>query len=172
MDAEANEKCELSRDMQPVVNFYCLRWKTPRKRLEKWNLFTVTIWQMRTNDRKISKNEKCIAGYFASLFSHFVPLFSLFIFRSILRQGRHLREKSKDFVVYFSATLIKHEIRMKYEKCIVSVSYFVACFAKTFAKYEKCITSLMISEMFFRLFRIILSRFFIISFFQRLPKVS
>ncbi len=40
---------------------------------------------------------------------------------------------------------VKHEICVKYEKCIVSVSYFVVCFAKTFvkypqnAKYETCI---------------------------------
>ncbi len=34
-------------------------------------------------------------------------------------------KKSKDFVVYFFAALIKHKIRMKYEKCIVSISYFV-----------------------------------------------
>ncbi len=27
--------------------------------------------------------------------------------------------------------LIKHEIRMKYEKCIVSVAYFVVCFANS-----------------------------------------
>ncbi len=34
---------------------------------------------------------------------------------------------------------MKHKICMKYEKCIVSVSYFVVCFAKTLAKCEKCI---------------------------------
>ncbi len=38
---------------------------------------------------------------------------------------------------------------MKCEKCIVSVSYFIVCFVKTFAKYlrnanyEKCIADLM-----------------------------
>ncbi len=52
-------------------------------------------------------------------------------------------------MVYFFVALIKQEIRMKCEKCIVSVSYFVACFAKTFAKYpqnakyEKCIAGLI-----------------------------
>ncbi len=46
--------------------------------------------------------------------------------------------------LFFFAALMKHEIRMKYEKCLVSVSYFVVCFAKTHAKYpwhvkyEKC----------------------------------
>ncbi len=58
------------------------------------------------------------------------------------------KEKSKDFLVYFFAALIKHKIHMKYEKCIVSVSYFVVCFIKTFAKYpqnakyKKCIAGL------------------------------
>ncbi len=65
-----------------------------------------------------AKNEKCIALYFVSLFS-------LFAFGSILRQGWHSHEKSKDFVVYFLAALIKHEIRVKYEKCIRE--YFVFC---------------------------------------------
>ncbi len=51
-------------------------------------------------------------------------------------------------MVYIFPALIKHEIRMKFEKCIVSVSYFVVCFAKTLAKYarnakyEKCIAGL------------------------------
>ncbi len=60
----------------------------------------------------------------------------------ISHQGRHLRKRSKDFVVYFFALLIKHEIRMKCVKCIVSVWCFVVCFAKTLAKCEKCIASL------------------------------
>ncbi len=42
-----------------------------------------------------------------------------------------------DFVVYFFAALIKHEIHVKYEKCMASVSYFVVCFAKTVAKYPQ-----------------------------------
>ncbi len=63
--------------------------------------------------------------YFASLFSHFASLFSLFAFHSILRQSRRSRENSKDLVVYFFAALIKHEICMKCEKCIESVSYFM-----------------------------------------------
>ncbi len=83
-----------------------------------------------------AKNEECIAGYFTSLFLLFVPHFSLFAFCSISRQGRHSRGKSKDLVIYFFAALIKYDIRMKYEKCIASVKYFVACFAKTLAKCE------------------------------------
>ncbi len=97
------------------------------------------------------KNRKCIAMYFASLFSHFVPLFLLFAFCSLCaRVG--IRAKSQiDFVVYFFVALIKHKILMKYEKYIVSVSYFVVCFTKTFAKYpqnakyEKCIAGRRIS---------------------------
>ncbi len=47
-------------------------------------------------------------------------------------------------MVYFFTALIKHEIRMKYEKCIASVSYFVVYFAKLLrnANYEKYIASL------------------------------
>ncbi len=59
-----------------------------------------------------AKNKKCVVGYFVSLFSHFAP----------------------------GST--KHEIWMKYNKCIVGVMYFVVCIAKTIAKYEKCIASL------------------------------
>ncbi len=80
-----------------------------------------------------AKNERSTAGYFVSLFS-------LFAFHSISRQGQHSHEKSKDFVVYFFTALIKHEIRMKSEKCIVNVLYSV----KTFAKYKKCIASFML----------------------------
>ncbi len=94
------------------------------------------------------KNEKCVAEYFASLFSHFALLFSFFAFCSILHQGQHSHENSKDFVVYFFAALIKTEICLKCEKCIVSGSHFEVCFVKTFAKYpqnvkyEKCIAGL------------------------------
>ncbi len=49
---------------------------------------------------------------------------TFFAFR-ISHQGWHSRENSKNFVVYFFALLIKHEIRMKCERCIVNVSYFV-----------------------------------------------
>ncbi len=81
-----------------------------------------------------AKNEKCIARHFASLFSLFAALFSLFAFHIFSCQGWHSRKKSKDFAIYFFATLIKHKIRMKGEKCILSVSYFMVCFAKTLAK--------------------------------------
>ncbi len=68
-----------------------------------------------------------------------------FTFR-ILRYGQHSRKKSKDFVVYFFAALIKHEIHMKCEKCTVSTSYFMVCFAKTLAKCGKCIAGLTVKE--------------------------
>ncbi len=67
--------------------------------------------------------------------------------------GWNLREKSKDFVVYFFAALMKHKIRVKYKKRIASVPYFVVCFAKTFAKYsqnvkyKKCIAGLTAHRM-------------------------
>ncbi len=71
---------------------------------------------MRKRSRN-AKNKKCIVGYFASFFSHFAP-------------GWHSHEKSKDFVVYFFVALIIHEVRLKYEKFIVSVSYFVVFLQK------------------------------------------
>ncbi len=74
-----------------------------------------------------AENKKGIAEYFASFFSHFAPLFSLFAFCSILHK------KSKDFVVYFFAALIKHEYFV-----------FVVCFAKTLVKCEMCIAGLRI----------------------------
>ncbi len=91
-----------------------------------------------------TKNGKCIVGYFASLFSHFAALFLLFEFHSISRQGWHSGENSKDFVVYFFAALIKHEIRMKCGKCIMSVSYFIVFRKKHSwnAKCEKCIAAI------------------------------
>ncbi len=76
------------------------------------------------------KNEKCIAGYFAPLFLRFTPLFSLFAFCSNLCQGWHSRKTQRISWFYFFTTLIKHEIRIKCEKCIVNVSHFVACFTK------------------------------------------
>ncbi len=78
---------------------------------------------------------------------------TFFAFR-ISHQGRHACENSKDFVVYFFAALIKHKIHLECEKCIVSVSHFVACFAKTFAKYlrnakyKKCIADLRLAIHF------------------------
>ncbi len=80
-----------------------------------------------------AKNEKCIAGRFASRFAFCAPFFA---FR-ISHQGWHTRKNSEDFVVYFFAALIKHEIRMKCEKCIVSVSYFVVCFVKNTLEMRK-----------------------------------
>ncbi len=83
-------------------------------------------------------------GVFCVTFFAFHTPFSLFVFHSISHQGRYSREKSKNVMVYFFVTFTKHEIHMKYEKCIVSASYFVVCFAKYLlnAKYEKCIASL------------------------------
>ncbi len=65
-------------------------------------------------------------GYFASLFLHFAAFCG--------RVG--IRAKSQRILCMFFRGVNKHEICI-YEKCIESVSYFVVCFAKTFAKYEK-----------------------------------
>ncbi len=62
------------------------------------------------------EKRKVYSRIFCVTFLHFVPFFTLFAFHSILHQGRHSREKSKNFAVYFFAALIKHEIHMKYEK--------------------------------------------------------
>ncbi len=85
-------------------------------------------------DEKCEK-QKVYSGVFCATF-FFAFRASVFTFL-ILRQGRHLRKNSKDFVVYFFVALIKHKIRMKCEKCIVSVSYFVVCFAKNTRKMRK-----------------------------------
>ncbi len=74
------------------------------------------------------EKQKLYSGIFRIIFFAFCTSFSRFPFRSISRKGRQSREKSKDFVVYFFATLIKHEIGMKCDKCIMSVSHFVVCF--------------------------------------------
>ncbi len=66
-----------------------------------------------------SKNEKGITGYFALLFSQFAPCFSHFAFQSILGQGRHLREKSKDFL---NETWNLNETRKVYDECFVFCS--------------------------------------------------
>ncbi len=73
-----------------------------------------------------------------TFFAFHAPFFA---FR-ISCQGWHSGEKSKDFMIYFFAALIKQKISIKYKKYIVSVSNFVVCSAKTFAifpgnvKYE------------------------------------
>ncbi len=106
------------------------------------------------------KNEKCTARYFA-----FHTPFSLLAFCSISQQVRHLREKLEDFVVYFFAALIKHEIPLKCEKCIVCGVFrenirkvhakcevrkvYSRSYAKyqRNAKYEKCIVGLIWASM-------------------------
>ncbi len=46
---------------------------------------------------------------------------------------------SRPYVVYFFIALIKHEIRLKYEKCIVSVSHFMVCFTKYLQNAESTV---------------------------------
>ncbi len=99
-------------------------------------------WNVRKWARN-AKNKKCIARYFAPLFSCLAPLFSLLVFRNISRQGRHSREKSKDFVGYFFAALIEHKICMKCEKCVVIFSILWCVSRKTLTKCEKCIASII-----------------------------
>ncbi len=67
------------------------------------------------------------SGVFCATFFAFRAPFFAFC---ISRHGRHLRENSKYFVVYFFVALIKREIHMKCEKCI-------AGFKKTMIRIHK-----------------------------------
>ncbi len=69
------------------------------------------------------EKQKVYSGVFCVTFFVFhVPFLAFCISQHFACQGRHLRKKSKDFVVYFFATLIKHKICMKYEKCIAGLT--------------------------------------------------
>ncbi len=110
------------------------------------------------NIQKRSRNAKSGVSsmvFHVPFFSFRPPFFCFSPFAAFCARSA-FAQKSKDFVVYFFTALIKHKIRIKCEKCIVSVSYFVVCFVKTFAKYpqngkyKKCIAGLMnlISRLF------------------------
>ncbi len=66
-----------------------------------------------------AKNKKCIAGYFASLFSHFESLFLILHFAPGLAFVRKVKELCGIFFHEINKTRNSHEIW----KCIVSVSY-------------------------------------------------
>ncbi len=85
--------------------------------------------------------QKVYSGVFRVTF--FRVLHSFF---SLFAPESPFARKVKGFRFLSPKSLIKHEIYMKYEKCVVSVSYFMVCFAKTFAnaKYKKCIAGLAI----------------------------
>ncbi len=93
-----------------------------------------------------AKNEKCKEGYFASLFSHFALFFR---FLQYFTPGSAFAQKLEGFCGLFFRGINKTQNSPEMWKCIVSVSYFVVCFAKTFVKYtrntkyEKCIADLM-----------------------------
>ncbi len=90
------------------------------------------------------KNKKCKVRYFVSFFFAFCIIFSHFTFHTT-RSG--ILAKCQEIHSLFLCT---HKIWMKYEKCIVGVSYFVVCFVKTLAKYlqnakyNKCVADLSI----------------------------
>ncbi len=96
-----------------------------------------TFPEIAWNAREVRKM-KCIAGHFTHVLQNstkcekrkvYSGVFCVtFLFRTILHQGRHSRETSKRFHSLF---FHRHEIWMKYKKCIVGDLYFVACFAKT-----------------------------------------
>ncbi len=88
-----------------------------------------TYRKIRENNRE---KQKVYSGIFRiTSFAFRAPFFAFLI----SHQGRHSHEKSKDFVIYFLTALIKHEIRMKYEKCFV----FRDMFHKIPTKYKKCV---------------------------------
>ncbi len=102
-----------------------------RKVYSECFIFHGVFHEICKNDRKMRKTKSVQRGISRQFFHILRP------FLRILRQGRLLRKKSKDFVVYFFAALIKHKICTKCKKCIVSVSYFVVRLAETFAKYPR-----------------------------------
>ncbi len=86
------------------------------------------------NRREMLKTKRVQRG----ISRHFFRVSHLFFFAfRILCQSQHSREKSKIFMVYFFTTLIKHKICKIYEKCIVSVLYFMGCFMKNTSKTRK-----------------------------------
>ncbi len=93
---------------------------------------------LRNAKKKLYSGVFCITFFVFCILQHFAPM-----------QCQHSHKKSKEFLVYFFPALIKHKICMKYEKCIVNVSYFVVCFVNTLtkyrrnAKYDKCIAGLL-----------------------------
>ncbi len=95
--------------------------------------YTKTITKCKK--RKVYSEVFCVTffTFCVTFFTFCVPFFTF----CISCESRHSSKNSKDFVVYFFAVLIKHEIRVICEKCIVSVSYFMVCFAKIFVKYPR-----------------------------------
>ncbi len=80
------------------------------------------------------EKQKVYSGVFRATF---------FAFR-ISRQDRHQRENSKDFMAYFFATLIKHDICMKCER-VQRVFRISRCVSqKTLAKCKKCTADIRI----------------------------
>ncbi len=63
------------------------------------------------------EERKVYSGVFRfTVFAFHAPFFAFCILQHFApHRDWHLREKSKDFVVYFFAALIKYKIHMKYE---------------------------------------------------------
>ncbi len=117
------------------------RWKVDQVQLLGWQHAYRKICENGCEMQKMKSTQRGISTFFAFCapffrFSHFVPELAF-------------AWKLKGFCGLFFAALIKHEIRLKCKKCIVSVLHFVVCFAKTFvkypqnAKYEQYIASLI-----------------------------
>ncbi len=91
-----------------------------------------------------AKNNKCIAKYFAPLFSQFCTPFPLLAFHSMSQQGWHSQENWKDFVGGFcgiNKTRNSHEMRKVYSECFL----FHCVFREKHlwnAKCENCVAGL------------------------------
>ncbi len=97
----------------------------------------LVIHLLRNNMKMITKCKKwkVYSELFCVTFFAFYATFFAFHILQHFAPGSAFVRKVKGFRGLFSTVLIKHEICMKYEKYIVSVSYFVVCFSKTFVKY-------------------------------------
>ncbi len=106
---------------------------------------TLVIFVFKLN-RKIRENgcEKRKAGYSASHFLLFAP-------------GSAFTWKVKGFHDLFFCGINKTRNSHEMWKCIVSILYFVVCFAKTLAKCEKCIASLTLFQIVKKCIHILVS---------------
>ncbi len=85
------------------------------------------------NTQKLGQNakKKCMVGYFTPLFSRFTSLFSHFA------PGSAFTRKVKGFRGLFFCGINKTWNSHEMWKCIVSVPYFVVCFAKNTREMQK-----------------------------------
>ncbi len=92
-----------------------------------------------------AKNDECILR---GILRHFFGILRLFFRFLHFALGSAFTQKLEGFCGLFFRGINKTRNLFEMRKCIVSVSYFAVCFAKTFAKYprnakyKKCIAGL------------------------------